>query len=118
MASTRNKNSAGNYKLEQNGINNIRDNLLYHNSPNGHANIAAFPELYRASYMPADNLSKNYVDIESNLRGINANNLVNPVSGNIKCEEKKLPMISFFDRETVIMPDNLTIDNNRPFIMG
>ena len=118
MASTRNNNSIGNYKLEQRGINNIRDNLLYYNSPNGHANIAAFPELYRASYMPADNLSKNYVDIESNLRGINANNLVNPTNQNIKCDVKKMPTISFFDREKVIMPENLRVDNNRPFIMG
>jgi len=50
--------------------------------------------------------------------GINSNNLVNPNKEPVKPEIKNLPLISFFDREKVIMPDDLRVDNNRPFIMN
>jgi len=37
MAATRDKNSDGNYCLEQRSLDNIRNNLAYINGPNGHA---------------------------------------------------------------------------------
>jgi hypothetical protein len=118
MASTRDKNSIGNYQLEQRALNKTFENITDYNGRNGHANIPAFPEYYRASYMPPDNTCKNFVDVESQLLGINSNNLVNPNKRDIKPEIKKLPLISFFDREKVIMPEDLRVDNNRPFIMN
>ena len=106
MASTRDKNSMGNYLLEQRGINRTFEN------------ISAFSELLRPSYMPPDNVCKNFIDVESQLLGINSNNLVNPNKEPVKPEIKNLPLISFFDREKVIMPHDLKVDNNRPFIMN
>ena len=76
MANTRDKNSQANYTLEQKGLGQIRDHLLFINGPSGHGYNAAFPELYMNGKMPADNLSCNSVDIESRLFGININNLV------------------------------------------
>jgi hypothetical protein len=118
MASTRDKNSMGNYLLEQRALNRTFENICDFNGRNGHANIPAFPELSRPSYMPPDNVCKNFVDVESQLLGINSNNLVNPNKQPVKPEIKNLPLISFFDREKVIMPDDLKVDNNRPFIMN
>ena len=78
MACTRDKNSKGNYCLEQKSLENIRQNLAFYNAPNGHAYRPAFPELYNNGPMPADVLSCNNVDIESTLFGVGSCNLVNP----------------------------------------
>ena len=79
MTSTRDKNSQGNYSLEQKAMRTVRENLGYYNGPNGHAYKPALPELYNISRIPADVLSSNPTDIESSLWGINSNNLVLPM---------------------------------------
>ena len=116
MASTRDINSTGNYNLEQKALGNIRNNLAYYNGPNGHAVNPALPVSYLGGYMPPDNLSYNPTDIESVLFGIDSTNLVNPKSLVIPIY-KKLPEVSFFDRQKIIMPKKVYQDNSqRPFI--
>lgn len=117
MASTRDKNSMGNYLLEQRALNKTYENISDYNGRNGHANISAFPELLTPSYMPPDNVCKNFIDVESQLLGINSNNLVNPNVNPVKPEIKNLPLISFFETEKVIMPQELKMEQTRPFIM-
>ena len=67
MASTRDINSQGNYSLEQRGLQNIRNNLLFLNAPNGHAYNPAFPELYNHGRVPSNVLSCNPVDIKASV---------------------------------------------------
>jgi hypothetical protein len=116
MASTRDKNSAANYCLEQKGLTKIRDNLAYYYAPNGHAYNPGFAEFYIASHMPNDILSYNPTDIESSLLGINSNNLVNPMP-QVVPQLKKLPTVSFFDRQKVFHEDKCSESKNeRPII--
>ena len=116
MTSTRDKNSRGNYCLEQRAITKISDNLGYYYGPNGHGYNPALPELYRASHMPPDILSYNPTDIESSLFGINSNNLVDPMP-EVVPRLKRLPTISFFDRQRVFTQGPIKESNNeRPII--
>ena len=117
MASTRDKNSKGNYQLEQKQLQNIRDNLGYYNSPNGHAVNNAFPEHYRQGYMPPDNFSFNPTDIESTLFGIGNTNLEESKPPTIP-QFKEMPSVSFFKTPEVVKTPTLTpLRNQRPFIV-
>ena len=101
MASTRDKNSKGNYKLEQTQLDNIRDNLGYYNSPNGHAVNSAFPEHY----------------IESSLFGIGSTNLEESKAPTIP-QLKEVPTISFFKTPDVVKTKNIKpLLDQRPFIV-
>jgi hypothetical protein len=112
MTSTRDKNSSGNYCLEQRALENIRNNLAYINAPNGHAANTALPESYLGGRMPPDNLSYNPTDIENVLFGIGSTNLVTP-KADVLPLLKTLPEVSFFEREKVIMPEKVYPDNNQ-----
>ena len=117
MANTRDKNSQANYTLEQKGLGQIRDHLLFINGPSGHGYNAAFPELYMNGKMPADNLSCNSVDIESRLFGININNLVNPAPPT-QAKLNTLPNISFFEKPNIQKSQRIQQDTTqRPFIV-
>ena len=116
MASTRDRNSKGNYILEQQQLQNTRNNILDYNAPNGHAANPAFPESYNQGYMPADNFSFNSTDIESSLFGIGSNNLVDPKEKTMP-QFKPLPTVSFYKKPDVIRaPILLPLLNQRPFI--
>ena len=116
MASTRDKNSKGNYSLEQRAIKKSQENLGYYYGPNGHAYRPAMPELYNFSRVPADVLSHNSVDIESSLWGINSTNLVTP-QPDVVPNLKTLPSISFFDRPVVVKdPGCIKKNTDRPVI--
>ena len=116
MACTRDNNSWGNYYLEAKGKRKIRDSILFENAPNGHASVCAFPMYGNPSKLPADNLAKNYVDIETYLLGIGSNDLVQKRQ-EVRPEFIKQPTIQFFDQETCIIPAPFNINNNqRPFI--
>ena len=116
MAATRDKNSIDNYSLEQRALENTRNNLEYINGPNGRAVNPALPVSYLGGYMPADNLSYNSIDIESDLFGVGSTNLINskpPVLPQLKT----LPMVSFFDRNNIIIDKKITPDyTQRPQI--
>ena len=112
MASTRDKNSPANYKLEKLAIQKTAETLMFENNGNAHVYKPAFPEFYSPSFMTPDILSHNFIEIDSNLKGIGSNNLENPKSHMI-AKLKTLPNVSFFDRQPLIMPVDLSIEHNQ-----
>lgn len=116
MASTRNKNTPGNYCLEQRQNTNSENWLLYENGANGYAyetNLAGWGLIQ--GQMPWNKLSHNSPDIESFLFGINSTNLVNPagpLTPQIKCLQDK----DLWQKTPTIMPVPLVIPKDqRPF---
>jgi hypothetical protein len=81
MASTRNLNTPGDYELEQTAINRQFDSITYTYGPSGrpHLNYLAGNGLLMGG-MHSKQLSDNYCDIESSLRGIGSTNLVKPLA--------------------------------------
>ena len=113
MASTRNNNTPGNYCLQQRGYALSERYDLYKNSQYGSAYTPAIPCVgYMPSHMPRDTLSRNPVEIESALLGINSTNLVNPQAP-VQPELKTVPMRQFFERMPLIMPKPLVIENKQ-----
>ena len=116
MASTRSKNTPGNYELEQK-VNTLSKRYdLYKHSQHGSPYNTAIPTLgYTPSFISRDALSTNSIDIESALFGINSTNLVKPQPP-AKPQLKKIPMKQFFQRTPMIMPNPLVMEHNqRPF---
>ncbi len=112
MASTRNRNTQSDYKLEQLKNTNHIENNLYINY--GRPSYECYPEVgYIPSKLSRDALANNPLDIESTLRGIGASNMVKP------CEPsapslRTLPFKPFFDRtQAVIMPYPFIYENNQ-----
>tara|TARA_B100001175_G_scaffold313046_1_gene320027 strand:+ start:506 stop:862 length:357 start_codon:yes stop_codon:yes gene_type:complete len=104
MASTKNRNTESDYKLEQLQNTNHIENNLYLHSASGRPNSECFPELYNPSKLSRDALSNNAIDIESTLRGIGASNLVNPCTP-ANPSLRNLDFKPFFDRpQAVVMP--------------
>lgn len=67
------------------------------------------------SHMPREAFSRNSVEIESALFGINSTNLVTPEKP-VKPELTRLPEISYFDRLPLYMPENMVVQTDqRPF---
>jgi hypothetical protein len=116
MASTRNKNTQENYKLQQRSYNCSYKWIDYQYSTYGQAYKPAIPCLgITPSHMPRDTLSHNPVDIESYLRGTGSTNLVNPQTP-VNPEFKTVDTVSFFERIPLFVPQPLVILNNqRPF---
>ena len=118
MASTRNKNTRSDFKIEQNVQNLARNYVAFENS---YAGKAYAPALAYESVgilptkMSREHFAQNSVDIESALFGINSTNLVKPQKP-IKPELKRVPTSKFFDRLPVHMPKPLVIENEqRPY---
>ena len=116
MASTRNKNSKGNYKLEK--LEDKKTNDYIHFKEFGKNQIFQLPDLYNPSSVPSCELSKNFTDVESYLRGTHStdledfekNTFFNPIY-------KEKNYISFFEREKVALPEPLVIETQqRPSI--
>jgi hypothetical protein len=116
MASTRNKNTGSNYCLEQRMTTNSFEYLAYRNAASGAAYRPAIPCMgITPSQMSRDTFSRNSVDIESALFGINSTNLVEPQKPVVP-ELTQLPEVSFFGRMQLVMPDPLVIEKSqRPF---
>jgi len=116
MASTRNKNTGGNYKLEQRAF---EMNFQHNTSQNSSYGCAHDPGLFDLGVNPSgmcpSNLSHNPIEIESALFGINSTNLVNPQPPT-KPQFKKVKQQSYFDKTPMIMPEPMVVENNqRPF---
>ena len=116
MASTRNKNTCSNYCLEQRMTTKSLNYLEYRNGASGAAYSPAIPCMgIIPGQMARDVFSRNSVDIESALFGINSTNLVETQKPVVP-ELITLPEISFFDRMKLIMPDPLVVEKSqRPF---
>tara|TARA_B110000967_G_scaffold193101_1_gene220312 strand:+ start:950 stop:1309 length:360 start_codon:yes stop_codon:yes gene_type:complete len=110
MSSTTNKNTPGNYQLEQKMNNNLTDRMLYINAASSEAytNHFAGNGLLMGSNARS-HLSDNYCDIESQLRGIGTSNLVNP-KASIQPELKYMQSLSISDRLPTIVPEPLKPD--------
>jgi len=119
MTSTRNKNTKGNYNLEQKCYSLARDYDSYKHSQYGQAYKTTMPDIiYRPSFLPRDMLSRNPIEIESTLFGINSTNLVNERTPT-KPQLKTLPTSKFFERVPLFMPNPLVIEKNqRPLPMS
>ena len=115
MASSSNKNTPGNYQVEQRAF---EQQIQY--STNKEYAFAS--STYMSGFgtnpgqLPNTELAKNPNDIESFLFGIGATNLVDP-QGPVKAEIRNIPELSMLDRRVpLIMPKELIIPNNqRPF---
>jgi hypothetical protein len=112
MASTRNKNDIGNYTAEQYSRIAQREYLLYENQSATH--LAGDGLL--AGQMGSMNLSYNYTDIDSFLKGIGSTNLVVP-SGPVEPQIKEIPFLSVMDRMPLIVSEPLKpIRDQRPLL--
>jgi hypothetical protein len=116
MASTRNKNTSGNYCLDQRQNTGIESWQLYKNGANGYAYDTRLPgNGLNPGQLPWDTLSNNAVDIETFLFGINSTNLVNPAPP-LTPELKCLQQADAFKSTPIIMPIPQAIPKyQRPF---
>ncbi len=114
MASTRNINTCGDYKIQQKAFHRNLEEVLYKYGSGGIAYSPALPCGGSAppSLMNSHSLSFNPVDIESCLFGINSTNLVNPQAP-VYPELKNLKEVKFFDRPSIVMPEKLVVLNNQ-----
>ena len=116
MASTRNKNTSGNYCLDQRQNVNTESWQLYINGANGLAHDTRLPgNGLNPGQLPWSTLSHNPADIESFLFGINSTNLVNPAPA-LTPELKCLNIANIFKTNGIIMPIPLVVPKEqRPF---
>ena len=116
MASTRNKNTSGNYCLDQRQNTGIETWQLYKNGANGYAYDTKLPgNGLNPGQLPWDTLSHNPVDIETFLFGINSTNLVNPAPCFVP-EINKLGSANIYEKGVTFVPEPLVIEKNqRPF---
>ena len=115
MASTRNINTPGNYKLEQIQYHNNEQYNLYTYSQYGQAwNTQLAGVGLLQGHLPRNQLSHNSVQTESFLFGINSTNLVNP-EPNFHSEPNYLQYANIYEPNKTIMPKPLVIERNRPF---
>lgn len=116
MASTRNKNTTSDYCLEQEAYQQSFTYNTYENSFAGRAYSTAIPEVgYMPSHMPMNSLSYNPIEIETTLRGIGANNLVNPTPI-VKPELHDVKEVSFFERMPLVMGEKFeALKDQRPY---
>jgi len=116
MASTRNKNTPGNYCLDQRQNVGIETWQLYKNGANGTAYDTRLPGRgLNPGQFTFNSFSNNPADIESFLFGINSTNLVQPAPP-LTPELKCLQSANLFNASPVIMPIPQAIPKyQRPF---
>ena len=113
MASSRNKNTFGNYNAEQLDYKRAFQHSTYVHGPNGIPVKTFLPgNGLIGGRCPLTELSYNSRDIESFLYGINSTNLVNPQE-NVQIQLKKLPTLDLYESQTVIMPQPLVVESNQ-----
>lgn len=119
MASTRNRNTSGDYALETRENINFTDNMLYKHSASGFQEKTYLPgDGVFMSKLPYTELAHNAVDIESFLRGTRATDLVNPgAAADFKPELKQLKSLCMYNKPKVVMPLPLVVEKHqRPVI--
>uniref|UniRef100_A0A6C0DRM9 Uncharacterized protein n=1 Tax=viral metagenome TaxID=1070528 RepID=A0A6C0DRM9_9ZZZZ len=107
MASTRSKNTMGDYKMEQQMNISTADYNRYKSY--GVPNYTFFSgDGLLAGRVASENLSRNACDIESYLRGIGSSNLVNP-QPDVVADVYKLKSLAVIDRIPLIVPEPLVV---------
>jgi hypothetical protein len=116
MASTRNRNTPGNYNLEQREYKQSEVYTLYPNSQYGAAYNTRLPgNGLLPAQIPWNKMSYNAPDIESFLLGINSTNLVAPAPCFVP-ELAKLDSTNIYEKTVTYIPEPLVIEKNqRPF---
>ena len=113
MASTRNKNTTGNYNLKQREYTESSGYTLYPNSQYGDAYETRMAgNGLNPAQIPWNKLSHNAPDIESFLFGINSTNLVNPAP----IFEPKLASNEYFniyDKKPTLIPEPLAVEKGQ-----
>lgn len=113
MASTRNKNTPGNYYLEQRNSTLSEQYKLYENSQHGAAFNTMLPgNGLNVARIPRTHMAHNPVDIESSLFGINSTNLVTPAKPT-KPSLIKLQTSDVYKKEVVWLPENLVVEKHQ-----
>ncbi len=117
MASTRNKNTPGNYCLDQRQNTQSESWQLYTNGANGLAYDTRLAGVgLNPGQMPWSTLSYNPVEIETFLFGIGSTNLVNPVKP-LTPELKCLKSNNLYKMPDVYIPEPLVVSKTaRPFL--
>jgi hypothetical protein len=113
MSSTRNKNSIGNYELEQFSIYKSHIHTTFVNGPFGKAIQTHFPGdgLLPGRVSHAE-LNHNACDIESFLYGIGTTNLVKPFV-EPSYQPKNIQSLNIIDKIPLIIPKPLIIEGNQ-----
>lgn len=116
MASTRNKNTLGDYYLQQRQYYKMAQYELYPNSQYGVAYDTKNPgNGLLPGQIAATKLSNNSSDIESFLFGINSTNLVNPAPCLVP-ELIRLQDANIYEKKPILIPKPLVIEKEqRPF---
>jgi hypothetical protein len=113
MASTRNKNTPGNYCLEQREFSESSGYTLYPNSQYGAAyNTRLAGNGLNPAQIPWNKLSYNAADVESFLFGINSTNLVKPAAIFVP-ELAKIDSVNIFEKNRTLIPEPLVIQKNQ-----
>lgn len=103
MASTRNKNTRGNYALELNRSIHTQDYLL--TKDYGEAKQTNQPgNGLGVAQLPRHEMSSNPIEIESFLRGIGSTDLTKPVQ-TLDAQLKCMPQLDLFRYPSVIVPE-------------
>ena len=114
MSSTRNKNTYGNYCLEQNQYSQNSQYTLYKNSQYGEAyNTCLAGNGLNPGQLPWNTMSYNAPDIETFLFGINSTNLVKNSPPILSPQLKQLNSIHLYDKSVVYIPEPLVIEKNQ-----
>ena len=110
MSSTRNRNTPGNYQLEQWSLEQSRVQQSYTYQPNGQAITTHFAgDGLLPSRLPPTLLSNNSVDIESFLRGVGTTNLVHPKS-DVQPELNPIAQLAIFNKNPLLLPKPLYVE--------
>ena len=111
MTSTRSKNTNGNYQAEQWSLKQQANYLPYKYYGAPKDTYFCGDGLIGAKVGPLQ-LSGNFCDIESSLRGIGSTNLVSP-QPEIHPEIKPLKSLSIIDKLPIILPSPLVLEPNQ-----
>jgi len=113
MASTRSKNTSGNYCLEQRGIQQNAAYLVNKEYAYPQRVLTAGTGLVQG-YMGNAVLAENPQDVESFLFGIGATNLVTPAASPFHAQLVQHPSLTMMDRKVpLILPDPLVVQNDQ-----
>lgn len=112
---SRNNNTFINYKMEQKRNKEIYANRFFENSPNGPAHTTHLQGngLGIATLHPKD-LSENYIDVDSYLKGIGSCNFEQPVTLDYKLKQNTF--LHMYQREPILLPQTFhPYQGQRPF---
>jgi hypothetical protein len=116
MASTRNKNTPGNYSAEQWSLGEQINYNTYQSYGVPQSTYFAGDGLLHGR-VASEQLSNNSCDIESNLFGIGSTNLVNPMTPVVP-ELKPLGSLAVMDKIPLIIPGDLVVQGEQRYFRG